>query len=180
MICPDCGSTEASIGEASISETNETIVKIDCPNSNCTNYDGSEEEEPYSDGYDDDDDDDDDYDDDYGYNESIPANPFERPHEQRDLSHITVKIISKVRRKNTIEICFALAGEAGLSDKCVEFFWWKFSSENKKLALLSNNCKTFVRGLRADGQTIYKTHWKCKLSGIEPTEEDITLEANVF
>ena len=183
MICPDCGDTSASIGEASISETNETIVKIDCPNSGCTNYDGSQEPEPYNDGYDDEEDYDEDYDsggyDDYG-NGPVRADPFERPREVRDVSHVTVKIISKQQRRNTIEICFALAGEAGPSDKCVEFFWWKFSADNKKLAQLSNNCKTFVKGLRADGQTLYKTHWKCKLDGVEPSEGGINIEANVF
>jgi len=184
MICPDCGNTEASIGEASISETNETLVKINCPNQECTNYDGSaavvEEDDPYDDGYNnyEDEDEDDDYDD---YDDGpVRADPFARPSTVRDTNHIAVRILAQERRRNTIEISFALAGDASIADKCVEFFWWKHTRENKKCAQLSNNCGTFVKGLRADGMTVYKTHWKCRQDGVEPTEEGITLEPNVF
>jgi len=178
MICPDCGNTEASIGEAVMSDNNEAVIKIECPNSYCTNYKGCDVEDVEED-------DEDEYDDYYNENyyddEPVRANPFARPHNFRDVSHIEVRIVTKKRRRNTIEIQFALAGDVGVADKCVEFFWYKEESpENKKLASLSNNCKTFLRGLNADGRTLYKTHWKCKDDGIDPSEEGIELTANVF
>lgn len=143
MKCPDCGSEDAYIG----------FSDIDCPNENCRHYQGNP---VASNG---------------GFIYAGPLGAAGRGSGVLAQPKVSVNILSTTVKKSSILISFQADGDPGNPTRIVEFLWYiKGSPQNKQLCTLSNRARYFVAGIDADGQTIYKTHWRCTYDGVQPQD----------
>lgn len=159
MKCPECGNCDAYMGFAS----------IDCPNSACRFYQGgpsapSTEPAPSNPGR-------------QTTSPSAAATPAPSQGSTGTATianpGLRVDIISKTRKKSSVEITFTAFGDPGRPNKTVEFLWSLTNQQNqnqKVICTLSSRNTYYVAGIDADGQTVYTTQWRCTLDGVQPND----------
>lgn len=95
--------------------------------------------------------------------------------------NLRVDIKNTFPKNNSILIEFKAYGDSINSNRVVEFYWWNQQPRNGKIIklpmTLSNRFSNYITGVRADGITIYKTHWLCVSDGVKPNAPNIGLEA---
>jgi len=150
MKCPGCGNEDAYMGFSS----------IDCPNSSCRHYQGSNEPDSWP------------------APASLPSRPTTTAPSPSQgstgsatavTSALRVQICSHTPRKSWVEIVFIAHGDPGYSNKTVEFLWSLSSRPAQQVTCtLSARNTYYVAGVDADGKTQYTTQWRCTLDGVQP------------
>jgi len=165
MKCPSCSNSDAYEG----------LMSIDCPNPNCRHFSGNKsiatatapvpittQPAPIP-----------------GIgNPGIPGSPGLTPGIAVQPA-LSVTILTKTLKANSIHISFKADGDPGFANKTVEFYFTTPHNSIPQVCTLSNVSQYYVQGVNADGMTTYTTHWLCTNDGVHPNDPH-TLTAQIY